>query len=84
VDDLLNTFLGVDGRFIRAKVKKHTEGMHMTYTLDCDMDPSIRDMARRMLPLRQAHISRMGGGGGVTDVSPMPLSVSFSPKAGVL
>ena len=54
MDDLLNTFLGVDGRFIRAKLKKHTEGMHMTYTLDCEMDPSIRDMARRMLPLRQA------------------------------
>lgn len=51
VDDLLNTFLGVDGRYIRAQVVKKAEGLHICYALDCDMDASIRDMARRFLPL---------------------------------
>ena len=52
VDDLLNTFLGVDGRYIRARVVKRAEGLHLCYILDCEMDTSMRDMARRLLPLR--------------------------------
>ena len=52
VDDLLNTFLGVDGRYIRAQVVKRAEGLHLTFTLTTAMDPSIRDLAKRLLPLR--------------------------------
>ena len=52
VDDLLNTFLGVDGRYIHAQVVKRAEGLHLIFTLTTAMDPSIRDLARRLLPLR--------------------------------
>ena len=48
----MNTFLGTDGRYSRAQVVKKAEGLHLTTALDCEMDTSIRDMARRLLPLR--------------------------------
>ena len=52
VDDLLNTFLGVDGTYIKARLVKRAEGTHITYSLDCPADASVRDMAAQMLPLR--------------------------------
>lgn len=52
VDDLLSTFMGLDGRYIRVRLAKRAEGLHLTYSLDCPMDASLRDLATRLLPLR--------------------------------
>lgn len=52
MDDLLSTFMGLDGRYIRVRLVKRAEGLHVTFALDCSMDASVRDMASRLLPLR--------------------------------
>ena len=51
VDDLLHAFLGLDGKYIRAHTVKRAQGEHIVFAVDAPMDPSIREMAARMLPL---------------------------------
>mmetsp|Transcript_19781 Transcript_19781/g.59030 ORF Transcript_19781/g.59030 Transcript_19781/m.59030 type:complete len:895 (+) Transcript_19781:186-2870(+) len=55
IDDLLFVMLGVDGRYIRA-VPKHAGdlrsiGNAADFELDHTLDPSLRDLAGRVLPL---------------------------------
>eukprot|EP00884_Botryococcus_braunii_P002187 jgi/Botrbrau1/1196/Bobra.0163s0010.1 len=51
LDDLLYAFLGLDGRYCRARRVQMREGIHVTYQLQGGADPSLAAMVERVLPL---------------------------------
>ncbi|EIE26959.1 hypothetical protein COCSUDRAFT_46296 [Coccomyxa subellipsoidea C-169] len=51
MDDLLNAFMGVDGKYARARRVDQADGAHISYALEARADPSLQELATRMLPI---------------------------------
>lgn len=51
IDDLLNAFMGLDGKYARARRVDQPDGAHIKYTLEARADPSLQELATRMLPI---------------------------------
>lgn len=51
MDDLLYAFMGLDGRYARAKRVDQSDGAHITFMLEARADPSLQELATRMLPI---------------------------------
>ena len=51
MEDLLSAFLGLDGKYCRAARVQQPDGAHVAYGLETDADPSLRELAARMLPI---------------------------------
>lgn len=49
IDDLLYAMMGIQGRFVQAKVAGGEKGM--AFTVDSSMDAPMKDLVRQMLPL---------------------------------
>ncbi|BDA43053.1 Gamma-tubulin complex component 2 [Coccomyxa sp. Obi] len=51
MDDLLFAFMGLDGRYAHAKRVDQADGAHITFVLEARADPSLQELATRMLPI---------------------------------
>ena len=51
VDDLLHTFSGLDGRYVRARLEEGHGGARLAYTLHGCPDAALHELTARMLPL---------------------------------
>jgi hypothetical protein len=59
IDDLLNAFMGLDGKYARARRVNQPDGAHIKYTLEARADPSLQELATRML--KQATLYQISG-----------------------
>lgn len=51
MDDLLYAFMGLDGKYARAKRVDQADGAHIIFALEARADPSLQELATRMLPI---------------------------------
>ena len=53
VDDLLYALMGLDGQYARARLVERDGGggRRLTYVLEGHIDPSLHDLASRILPM---------------------------------
>lgn len=77
IDDLLNAFMGLDGKYARARRVDQPDGAHIKYTLEARADPSLQELATRMLPIWCAN------SGSVMSIHPCrnveSLDASYTP-----
>lgn len=51
MDDLLYAFMGLDGKYARARRVDEPDGAHICFVLEAKADPSLQELATRMLPI---------------------------------
>ena len=51
VDDLLFAFMGLDGKYVRATKVVQPDGVHVSYRLNTQANPALRELSIRMLVL---------------------------------
>lgn len=51
LDDLLYAFMGLDGKYVRATRVDQQDGVHISFSLETKADPSLQEIATRMLPI---------------------------------
>ncbi|CAH1760481.1 1758_t:CDS:10 [Entrophospora sp. SA101] len=59
MEDLLFVMMGIDGKYIKSNsvTDNFTDKPSLTYSVDLSLDPSLRDLAERILPLATYYTS---------------------------
>lgn len=51
MEDLLAAFMGLDGRYARARLAGSMPHPHLSYCLEGRPDPALHELVTRMLPI---------------------------------